>query len=154
MINLILPIQQQEFGAMITLQDQPDLLTIPTIYQQGRGNFWVALDQNRVVGTIAAIDIGRQQLTLRKMFVAAPYRGKHLGVGQQLLETLLLWATDHQIQEVYLGTIDAFKAAHRFYEKNGFLQITDADLPTTFPKVLGDKIFYRLMLRQHALRAR
>lgn len=33
-VDLILPIQRQEFGSSITLEDQPDLLDIPTVYQQ------------------------------------------------------------------------------------------------------------------------
>jgi len=145
-IDLILPIQQNEFGSSITLNDQPDLLDIPTVYQQGNGNFWLALQSDRVIGTIAAIDIGNDQLTLRKMFVAAPYRGQAIGVGGQLLKTLRDWAIDRNIVEIYLGTIEAFKAAHRFYEKHGFQQIPESDLPATFPKMKGDKLFYRLVL--------
>jgi N-acetylglutamate synthase-like GNAT family acetyltransferase len=141
-IQLILPIQREEFGSAITLDDQPDLLNIPAVYQQGHGNFWIALDTNQVIGTIAAIDIGHHQLTLRKMFVAAPYRGKSIGVGQQLLNTLCQWATEHQIREIYLGTIPAFKAAHRFYQKNGFQPIDELDLPATFPRMKGDTLFY------------
>ncbi len=68
-IELILKIQRDEFGLPITLDEQPDLLIIPTFYQQGNGNFWVALDKYKVIGTIAAIDIGNNQLVLRKMFV-------------------------------------------------------------------------------------
>lgn len=145
-VDLILPIQREEFGSSITLDDQPDLLNIPTVYQQGNGNFWVALDADQVIGTIAAIDIGHHQLALRKMFVAAPYRGKAIGVGRQLLETLCNWAIEHNIREIYLGTIEAFKAAHRFYEKHGFQRINESELPATFPKMKGDKLFYQLIL--------
>ncbi|MEA5595149.1 hypothetical protein [Rivularia sp. UHCC 0363] len=67
--ELILKIQQQEFGVSITLEDQSDLLNIPDFYQQGNGNFWVALDEDNVVATIAAIDIDNKYLALRKMFV-------------------------------------------------------------------------------------
>lgn len=145
-INLILPIQRQEFGSSITLDDQPDLLDIPMVYQQGNGNFWLALQSDRVIGTIAAIDIGNYQLALRKMFVAAPYRGQAIGVGWQLLKTLQNWAIDRNIIAIYLGTVTAFKAAHRFYEKHGFQQIPESDLPAAFPKMKGDKLFYRLVL--------
>ncbi len=79
-IDLILRIQQQEFGVSITLSDQPDLLNIPNFYQQGNGNFWVALDGDKVIGTIAAIDFDRKNLALRKMFVNSNYRG--CGVGK------------------------------------------------------------------------
>ena len=143
-IELILTIQQQEFGLPITLKEQSDLLNIPTVYQQRKGNFWVALDSNRVIGTLAAIDIGDRQLALRKMFVATPYRGT--GVGGQLMNMLCRWAVQRQVSEVYLGTVEVFKGAHRFYEKYGFQQIDKLDLPTTFPIMQGDTQFYQLIL--------
>ena len=40
--------------------DQPDLLQIPQFYQSGAGNFWVALDGEEVVGTVALLDIGNR----------------------------------------------------------------------------------------------
>ena len=33
-VSLILPIQQEEFGVAITLEDQPDLQNIETFYQK------------------------------------------------------------------------------------------------------------------------
>ena len=56
-IDLILKIQQQEFGVLITLKNQPDLSNIPKFYQQGNGNFWIALNGDNIIGTIAAIDV-------------------------------------------------------------------------------------------------
>lgn len=144
-VELILSIQRGEFGASITLADQPDLLQIPTVYQRGNGNFWVARKAERVIGTIAAIDMGDRRLALRKMFVAAPYRGK-FGIGQRLLDTLCFWAKERNVCEVYLGTIEPFKAAHRFYEKNGFIQVEKTKLPATFPIMAGDTRFYRLLI--------
>jgi hypothetical protein len=38
-VDVILPIQQSEFGIPITLDAQPDLLDIPGFYQKGIGNF-------------------------------------------------------------------------------------------------------------------
>jgi len=145
-IELILKIQRDEFGLPITLDDQPDLLIIPAFYQQRNGNFWLALDGNTVVGTIAAIDIGNSHLALRKMFVDVNYRGSSLGVAKNLLFNLINWSKLKNVHTVYLGTVDKFKAAHRFYEKNGFIRIGKFDLPTNFPKREGDNIFYRLSL--------
>jgi len=146
-IALILKTQQQEFGLPITLEDQHDLLDIPNFYQIGNGNFWIALDREKVIGTIAAIDIGNNQLALRKMFVAPKYRGKEIGVGQQLLNSLLNWARTRNICDIYLGTVDVFQAAHRFYEKNGFMAINRDVLPITFPTMAGDTMFYWLSLK-------
>lgn len=143
---LILPIQQAEFGIAVTLADQPDLLDIPGFYQAGRGNFWVALDQGQVVGTIGLRDIGEGRAALRKMFVAASHRGREHGVAAALLDTLLAWSSAQGLQEVLLGTTDRFLAAHRFYEKNGFEVVPRESLPASFPVMAVDSRFYRLRL--------
>jgi len=145
--ELILEIQRDEFGFSITLADQPDLSNIEQYYQQGTGNFWVALNDERVIGTIALLDIGDGQAALRKMFVGAEYRGSRPGVAHQLLGTLLNHAKDQGVREIYLGTTDKFLAAHRFYEKNGFELIEPNIFPTRFPKMKVDTRFYRLSLR-------
>src|SRR4051794_8915149 len=59
--NLILFIQQSEFDIPITREQQPDLNDISTFYQSGNGNFWLALADKQVVGTIALLDIGNKQ---------------------------------------------------------------------------------------------
>jgi N-acetylglutamate synthase-like GNAT family acetyltransferase len=141
-IELILGIQQREFGIAITLDEQPDLSDIRAFYQHGRGNFWVALDGARVVGTIALRDIGERQVALRKMFVDAAYRGGALGVAARLLEAALRWARESDVREVLLGTTAKFVAAHRFYEKNGFREIARETLPASFPLMTVDTKFY------------
>ena len=142
-INLIVSIQREEYGLPITAQDQPDLHDIPHFYQKGKGNFWVALYQNTVVGTIAILDIGRGQGALRKMFVNRDFRGSAYGTAKLLLTTLLDWSKTHQISEIYLGTTDKFLAAHRFYEKSGLKEISKSELPKQFPVMKIDTKFYK-----------
>ncbi|HEY9613623.1 GNAT family N-acetyltransferase [Allocoleopsis sp.] len=145
-INLILDIQQNEFNVPIRLEEQPGLLKIHDFYQNRRGNFWIALDYDTVVGTVALLDIGNHQATLQKFFVCKNYRGKHIGVGQQLLDTLLAWAMHQSIKEIYLGTTEVYRAAHRFYEKNGFIEIKSVELPNNFPLLKVDTKFYKYVL--------
>jgi len=141
---LILAIQQKEFGLAITRADQPDLQAIPDFYQTGAGQFWVALYANAVVGTIGLHDIGGGAAALRKMFVAAPWRGREPGVAQRLLDTLLAWSRARGLHHVYLGTTVKFLAAHRFYEKHGFREIAAAELPASFPAMQVDTKFYAI----------
>lgn len=145
-LDVILPIQQSEFGIPITLRDQPDLLDVPAFYRRGVGNFWVALAAGQVIGTIALLDIGNGDGALRKMFVKAPFRGAERGVARRLLDTLLAWATVQRLRRVYLGTTDKLRAAHRFSEKNGFHRIERRELPASFPLMAVDSLFYRLDL--------
>ena len=142
-INLILDIQRNEFNVPISLEEQSGLLNIHNFYQNGRGNFWIALDNDTVVGTIALLDMGNHQATLQKFFVCKNYRGKEIGVGQQLLDTLLDWATRQSMKEIYLGTTQVYRAAHRFYEKNGFVEINPVELPNNFPLIKVDTKFYK-----------
>lgn len=141
-VDVILPIQRAEFDIPITLEAQPDLLDIPGFYRQGHGNFWVAMDCGQVVGTVALLDIGERQAALRKMFVRASHRGPEYGTAKRLLETLLGWSASQQFREIFLGTTPRFLAAHRFYEKNGFREIAQSELPPRFPVMTVDTKFY------------
>jgi N-acetylglutamate synthase-like GNAT family acetyltransferase len=142
-LDLIVPIQQEEFNIPITAAEQPDLQQIPEFYQKENGNFWVAIADDRVVGTISLLDIGHRQGALRKMFVHKNYRGKEHGTGQLLLNTLLAWAQQKGYAEIFLGTTAKFLAAHRFYEKNNFKEVEIANLPASFPRIAVDVKFYR-----------
>ena len=142
--DLILSIQNAEFGIPITLELQPDLNTIPEFYQTNNGNFWIAKIDDEIIGTISLLDIGNGRGALRKMFVRKDYRGKEFGVGQKLLITLLEWCRHRGIAEIFLGTTEKFIAAQRFYEKNGFKEIPKKELPETFPVMEVDIKFYQL----------
>ncbi len=170
-IDLILPIQREEFGLAITAADQPDLRTVPAFYQTGRGAFLVAESGNRIVGTIGMKDIGEgnggqgnggqgnggqgnggqgngsaRSGALRKMFVAADHRGSGSGLAGRLLHAVLDLARENGLHRIFLGTTDRFLAAHRFYEKHGFMPVPPADLPQSFPRMNVDTRFYRLDL--------
>ena len=142
-IDLILGIQQNEFGIGITAKDQPDLHNIPGFYQKNHGNFWVAMVDEMVIGTISLLDIGNGQAALRKMFVNKEYRGPKFNVAAKLLEALFDWARSAGFTKIYLGTTPKFVAAHRFYEKHGFEEIPKESLPRAFPIMSVDTKFYQ-----------
>jgi N-acetylglutamate synthase-like GNAT family acetyltransferase len=141
-IDLILPIQQNEFQVNITLEGQPDLMDIENAYLATGGNFWGAFDGEYLIGTIALLKATERMAALRKMFVRQAWRGKKNGIAGALLKTLTDYCRDNGIKSLYLGTVPQLKAAQRFYEQNGFLQIAVEDLPSEFPRMLPDKIFY------------
>lgn len=51
-ISLILSIQNDEAKIGLSLQEQPDLLDIRRSYQETGGEFWIALSDDKVIGTI------------------------------------------------------------------------------------------------------
>jgi GNAT superfamily N-acetyltransferase len=140
---LVLPIQQIEFGVKITREEQPDLVDIKSVFQEGNGNFWVALCGDRVVGSVGVVDIGNQQVALKKMFVNAEFRGKQFGVAQSLMDGAKQWCAARGVKSILLGTTAQMFAAHRFYEKNGFSELLQTELPTNFPVVHVDTKFYK-----------
>ena len=146
-IDLILNIQQNEFHVPVTLQDQPDLLNIPQVYQQGGGNFWVALSGKQVIGTISLIYFENNNVALRKMFVHKDFRGKGKGIGLLLLNRAIEWCSEKKFEDIYLGTVEILVAAQRFYLKNGFELIAKEYLPTNFPLMPVDTIFYHRKMK-------
>lgn len=93
-VDLIVHIQQKEYNVPITKEEQPDLLEIETFYQKDHGNFWVAIYDGKVVGTVALLDIENHQVALRKMFVKKEFRGKAWGASHMLLQKAISWAED------------------------------------------------------------
>ena len=106
--NLIVGIQRGEFEISITADDQPDLSSIPQFYQAGAGNFWVAVVDGEVIGTLGLRDLGDGDVALRKMFVASKYRGEPHRVAQRLLSAALAWAAEKNSRNIFLGTTSRF----------------------------------------------
>ncbi len=140
-VDLVLPVQQQEFGIPITYEEQADLQD-PLAFFGGR--FWVAVDGDRVLGCVGLLDVGEGTGVVRKMFVSADARGT--GAAKALLDALLDGARRDGMTELLLGTTSAYHAAHRFYEKHGFTRVDPDDLPERFPRMAVDSRFYRLDL--------
>lgn len=149
----VLAIQREEFGLPITASDQPDLLDVPGHYQHGAGGFWVAPSGAGVVGTVGLLDVGGGHGVLRKMFVAAAARGPNTGLAAALLTTVVDHARRAGLHTLWLGTTDAFTAAHRFYEKHGFERVPAAAWPGAFPRMAVDTRFYRRTIAQPAAAA-
>lgn len=145
-IDLILNIQQKEFNVAITLEDQPDLLEINNFYYQSGGCFFGAFIDNKLVGTIALVKFSNDAGAIRKMFVKKEFRGKELKIAQSLLDTLISYSKENNINHLYLGTISILEAALRFYERNNFTRIDKDSLPKTFPLMSADNVFCHLTL--------
>lgn len=140
-IRLILHIQNEEAGINLSLQEQPDLDDIETIYLQNGGYFWIALnEQGEVIGTIALMNKGDGMGVLKKFFVRADYRSQK--VGFQLYKTLLEFCAKHGIETLILDTPSVAKASHKFYERNGFVRITQDELPIPYEYPDRDSYLY------------
>jgi proline iminopeptidase len=145
-IDLIERIQVGEFHIPIEEGQRKELQSISQSFQKNKGNYWVALFNGKVIGTIAVIDIGHNAFELRDVFLDKEYRGQKTGFAKKLLDTVITWSKEHDVKTIYLGTTLSFKAAHRFYEKHGFHEIAKKDMPSYCQPMDCDEKFYRIDL--------
>jgi N-acetylglutamate synthase-like GNAT family acetyltransferase len=138
-INLILNILEGEFGLHDI--DRPDLYKISETYQGNRSNFWIAIENEKVIGTIALSNYGNNRGYLKRMYVHKDFRGK--GVADELFSTVIKFARENNYKEIFLATIEDMVAANKFYVKKSFKRINS--LPADIP-VFGDTIFYKMTL--------
>lgn len=143
-ISLILSIQNDEAGIGLSIQEQPDLLDIEQYYQQVGGDFWVALSDGKVIGTIGLILKDRHCAILKKFFVKKEFRSQK--VGLTLYETLLKYAIEAGVQYIILDTPSVAHDSHRFYEKAGFRIVSKDELPVPYSYPDRHSILYLLNL--------
>ncbi len=97
-----------------------DLDKIEEIYK-GRGRFWLALENDKVIGMVGILELDKLTAKLRRMFVFSKYHGT--GLGQKLLDRALEFARQQGYKKIVLDTHELMHRAHRFYEKNGFKKV-------------------------------
>ncbi|SOE23671.1 N-acetylglutamate synthase, GNAT family [Spirosomataceae bacterium TFI 002] len=123
----------------------PQSKTIKDVSLLPGNKYWVALFESKVIGTVGFSTIQNKCIVLKRLFVDKAFRGK--GVSEALLETVINYATNNKISAIYLGTMNQFKAAQKFYTNHGFQEITQDELPIDFPIYPVDKLFYKKELR-------
>ncbi len=144
-IGLILDIQNNEAKVGIPLAEQPDLLDICTSYIGNGGNFWIAVDNNHVVGTIGLMKINPDWCVLKKFFVRRDFRSRKVGLA--LYERLLAYAETNAIKHIILDTPSVATKSHAFYERAGFVRIDKSDLPIAYEYPDRQSVLYRLDLQ-------
>ena len=143
-IDLILYVQNQEWGLGMSIEDQRDLLDINESYLKDKGGFWIALNESgKFIGSIGLKRIGTDIGVLRRFFVLKEYRGKEHGVGAELYDAFLNFAKENGVSKIILDTPSTAKRAHSFYIKVGFKEIADEELPVSYdyPKVHSPRLF-------------
>ncbi len=65
----------------ISLEDQPDLNDINACYRNSGGGFWIAVNDDRVVGTLGLINKNGICGILKKFFIKREFRGGEKGVS-------------------------------------------------------------------------
>lgn len=81
------------------------------------GPVWVALQDDVIVGTVAAVTKG-DSVYVRGMAVMPSARGWR--AGTRLLEQVESWSAEQNIARIFLSTTPFLDSAIRLYEKSGF----------------------------------
>jgi N-acetylglutamate synthase-like GNAT family acetyltransferase len=105
--------------------DRPDIYNISGTYQKDAdSNFWLALNNEELVGTVGLLNKTDKVAYLKRMVVKKEFRKQSL--GQQLLQTAIMFAKKHGFKTIYAGTVSENPDAIKFYEHHGFLRCNDA----------------------------
>jgi N-acetylglutamate synthase-like GNAT family acetyltransferase len=130
---LILKIQNDEYNIDLSINEQSDLLNIENEYISKGGNFWVCIDrEDKVIGTIALLNISDDVAVLKKFFVDSRFRGSNYGIGANLFDTLLSFVKKSGIKQIILDTPAVAVRSHNFYKKVGFKLINKESLPVEY----------------------
>lgn len=143
-ISLILDIQNNEAGIGLSLEEQPDLLDIRHNYQENGGEFWIALSNKQVIGTIGLMIRERQCAVLKKFFVKKEFRSKKIGLA--LYNELMKFAHNSNVRRIILDTPSVARASHKFYEKAGFRRVDVSELPIMYSYPDRESLLYMLDL--------
>ena len=141
-IDLILSIQNGENHIGLTLDEQPDLKAIKANYSGKDGEFWTALDDDKLIGTIGLMMKPDGYAVLKKFFVHKDYRSQKIGL--KLYMTLLDFAKSHGVKHIFLDTPAVAKQSHIFYEKAVFRKIDISELPVEYSFPDRDSAIYIL----------
>lgn len=141
-ISLILSIQNNEAKINLPLEEQPDLLDIRLYYQKNGGEFWIALSDGKVIGTIGLMLKEQNCAVMKKFFVKKEFRSQKIGLA--LYNELLKFAKHAGVQHIILDTPSVAYASHKFYENAGFHKINAQELPISYVYPDRESILYVL----------
>ncbi len=141
-ISLILNIQNNESKINLSLEEQPDLLDLSKCYQQNGGEFWLALSNGKVIGTIGLMLKENNCAIMKKFFVKKEFRSQKVGLA--LYQKLISFAKNTGVEHIILDTPSVAHASHKFYERAGFKMIEKADLPMPYTYPDRDSLLYML----------
>lgn len=109
--------------------------------------YWCALAGDIVVGTVGIMQCAGADFVLKSMFVHKDFRGSKAGTARMLLEMAEAQAVLQGGETMWLGTMEQFEAAQRFYEKQGYTRIEAGDMPACCPMNEVDTVFYSKRLK-------
>lgn len=90
------------------------------MHKENGGNFWIAIENEEVIGTISLENLGDKKGLLKSLYVAREYRNRR--IASNLMDILLNFAKEKGYKTLELDTYGKFHIAIKFYEKIGFVK--------------------------------
>lgn len=94
-------------------------------YIEGGGNFWLAMDSNKIVGTVGLMKKNNEIYELKRFYIDSDYRRQK--IGSKLYNKLELFARKKNVKYIQLNSSKQLKGAHQFYLNNDFMNLNDYD---------------------------
>jgi len=118
----IRPAQDSERDEISILLFASKLAALDSSSQFGP-QYAVAHDSSSKLAGVAGLEVYGEDALLRSVAVAPRFRSQ--GLGRQLIQNRLQWASKHGISTVYLLTTDATE----YWRRHGFTEIHRGDAP-------------------------
>ena len=109
-----------EVSWILEESDKKDLLNPDKIVHNG-GQVFFALENQKVIGTVAMINSSENRFELAKMTVQEDFRGK--GIANLLMDECLKFAKENKANEIFLISNDSLTIARNLYDKYGFKEV-------------------------------
>lgn len=118
-------------------EDLQDVMDMEEHYIKNGGNFWIAIDEDKIIGTIA-LENGGDIGILKRLYIKKEYQ--HKGIGTKLYNAFEEYIKEKtNIKTIYLACGRVLENAHKFYIKNGFKKIDNLEIEMY--TVEGDDFF-------------
>jgi putative acetyltransferase len=127
------------FGILANRQTTDrDLTDIESHYDGHGGAFFVLLDAQTVIGTVALRPAAGRTCELCRMYLAEAYRGQ--GLGRLLFDHVMAESRRRGFSEIFLKTASVLTAAISLYERAGFRHVPDPKVGGNCDRVMRMKL--------------
>ena len=86
-----------------------------------KSQLWIAVKENKIVGSIAIVNISDETAQLRWFIVDNEMQGR--GLGNKLMDKAMDFCKENCYKKIFLWTFDSLDAARHLYKKHGFIPI-------------------------------